>query len=115
MTEVLQGVRGFALTCSLPLSSSEGLMDHDAGVGQRVPLPLRQLRKPSQNLPAWLSLLTFMACGRVQQAQGHGASVPSSGKQRGRSIHNPFRHDLVHRQGMRSTRCMRPGQSNTVQ
>ena len=35
------------LTCGLPLSSSEGLVDHDARVGQGVPLPLRQMREQS--------------------------------------------------------------------
>ena len=31
--------------CSLALGSSQGLMDHDPGVGQRIPLTLPQLQE----------------------------------------------------------------------
>ena len=31
--------------CGLPLRASEGLMDHDAGIGERVPLPLFPCRQ----------------------------------------------------------------------
>ena len=70
-----------ALTCSLALGSSKGLMDHDARVGQRVPLSLRittsalhsteqQANNARTTVSVWLHSMSAM-----QEAASFGRST----------------------------------------